>query len=140
MYNEGLNYGKLLDQTKLIELLRESADLGFSGAQYQLGTFYHNGEMGLEKKEEESMKAYKEAAKGGHILAQHNLGAAKYANGEYVATMRHWRLSASGEYRSSMGALIDCFEEGLLQHRVLSETLQTFYRSSEDRVQHIGYL
>lgn len=95
-----------------------------------LGTFYHNGEMGLEKNEEESMKAYKEAAKGGHILAQHNLGAAKYANGEYVATMRHWRLSASGEYRNSMGALIDCFEEGLLQHRVLSETLQTFYRSS----------
>ena len=34
LYNEGLNYGKLLDQTKLIDLLRESADLGFLGAQY----------------------------------------------------------------------------------------------------------
>ena len=74
--------------------------------------------MGLEKNEEESMKAYKEAAKGGHTLAQHNLGVAnaKYANGEYVAAMHHWRLSAPGGYRNSTGALIDCFEEGLLKH------------------------
>ena len=69
---------------------------------------------------EELMKAYKEAAKGGHTLAQHNLGVAKYANGEYVAAMRHWRLSAPGGYRNSTGALIDCFEEGLLQHGHLS--------------------
>ena len=66
--------------------------------------------MGLEKKEEESMKAYKEAAKGGHTLARHNLGVTKYANGKYVAAMRHWRLSAPGGYRNSTGALIDCFE------------------------------
>ena len=145
LYNKALNYGLLLDQTKRIDLLRESADLGFLGAQYQLRVFYHNGEMGLEKNEEEAMKAYKEAAKGGHILAQHNLGVAEYANGDYVAAMRYWRLSASGGYRNSMGALIDCFEEGLLQHVHLSETLQTFYRSSANmkskgRELHIGYL
>lgn len=146
LYNEGLNYGKLLDQTKLIDLLRESADLGFSGAQYQLGTFYHNGEMGLEKKEEESMKAYKEAAKGGHILAQHNLGAAKYANGEYVAAMRHWLLSASGGTGTP-------WELSLIASRKACSNIESSPRpcrpfivlasanmKSEDRVQHIGYL
>ena len=44
-----------------------------------------------------------------------------------------------------MGALIEYFEDGLLHHGDLSESLQTFYRSrgemkSGDRDQYIKYL
>ena len=65
--------------------------------------------------------------------------------GDGVAAMRHWRLSASGGSKASMGALIGCFEHGLLQHKDLAETLQVFYRAraemkSEDRDQYISYL
>jgi TPR repeat protein len=60
-YGHG-QYGLPVDQTKCIELLRQSAGFGFSGAQHQLGNFYNNGEMGLEQNEAEASKYYKEAA------------------------------------------------------------------------------
>ena len=143
-YGSGRN-GLPVDQAKCVELLRESADLGFPGAQYNLGTFYHQGKMGLEQNEEEARKYYKEAAEGGHMLSLHNLGCAKAGNGDPVAAMRHWRLSASGGHKTSMGALIVCFEYGLLHHADLTETLQALYLSrfemkSEGRDQHIAYL
>ena len=77
--------------------------------------------------------------------ARHNLGFMGDENGDHVAGMRHWRLSASGGYRISMEALIECFEDGFLYHEDLSETLQAFYRSrsemkSEDRDHWIKHL
>ena len=143
-YGSGRN-GLPVDQVKCVELLRESASLGFPGAQYNLGTFYHQGKMGLEQNEEEARKYYKEAAEGGHMLSLHNLGCAKGENGDPVAAMRHWRLSASGGHKTSMGALIVYFEYGWLHHADLTETLQALYLSrfemkSEGRDQHIAYL
>jgi hypothetical protein len=67
-------------------------------------------------------------------------------NGDPVAAMRHWRLSASGGYRKSMVALLTvCFEIGLLHHNDLAETVQAMYlaraeMTSEDRSQYIEHL
>ena len=134
-----------VDQAKCIELLSESADLGFPNAQYNLGAFYHNGDMGLEQDIEEAIKYYKEAADGGDIQARHILGCAEDESGDDVAAMRHWRLSASGGHRQSMEGLIECFEDGLLHHGDLAETLQAMHRArsemkSADREEYIAYL
>ena len=64
---------------------------------------------------------------------------------DVAAAMCHWRLSASGGLRPSMVSLIVCFENGVLHHADLAETLQFFFRSraemkSEDRDEYIKYL
>ena len=134
MLNMAMNYGNgdfgvPVDQARCIELLRESAVLGFLPAQCQLGDLHHYGEMGLEQNEEEARKYYEKAAEGGHIESRHNAGCVVYDNGDHVAAMRHWRQSASGGLKTSMGALIECFEDGFLHHADLAESLQTFYRA-----------
>ena len=140
------HYGLPVDQTKCIELLREAADgLGDPEAQYQLGDFHCFGKMGLEQNEEESLRYTKKAAECGHLLARHNLGCTENENGDIVAAMPHWRLSASGGNKKSMGALIGRFENGLLHHGDLAETLQAMYAAraemrSKDRDQYLAYL
>ena len=143
-YGEG-RLGLPVDQAKCIDLLRQSADLCCPAAHYQLGNFYDDGKMGLEQNEAEALKYWKKAAGGGHCFAQHNLGNAEYQNGEYSAAMRHWRLSASGGFKNSLNNVIFSFEEGLLHHGGLAETLQAFYCSraemkSVDRDRYIEHL
>ena len=137
--------GLPVDQAKCIDLLRQSAGLGFPAAQYQLGNYHDDGEMGLAQNKEEALKYWGKAAEGGDVHARHNLGCAEAASGDLAAAMRHWRLSAAGGSRKSMENLIVCFENGLLQHGDLAETLQVFYRAraemkSEDRDKFIAYL
>jgi TPR repeat protein len=138
-------HGVPVDQAKCIDLLRESADLGCPGARYQLGCFHDDGEMGLEQNEEKALKYYREAAEDGHVIAINNLASVEGRNGDPVAAMRHYRLSASGGLRVSMENLIEHFDDGLLHHGDLAETLRAFYvaraeMKSEDRDQYIKHL
>ena len=137
-------FGLSVDQRKCIELLRESASLGFPAAHYQLGAFYFCGHMGLEQNEEEALKYYQQAAESGDVAARHNLGGIEFRS-DNLAAMRHWRLAASGGFKKSMGALIEYFEDGLLRHGNLAETLQAFNNAraemkSKDRDQYIKHL
>jgi hypothetical protein len=150
MHNIAVEYGRgglglTVDQDKCIELLRESADLGYPMAHYTLGNFHHDGEMGFEQNEEKGFKYWEKAAEGGQIAAQHKVGYREVINDNFVVAIRHWRLSASGGLRLSMDNLIACFERGLLCHGDLAETLQVMYRSraelkSDNRDQYIEYL
>ena len=145
-----MHYGKgelglRMDQTKCIELMRQSADLGCPAAQYNLGCYYHFGEMGLEQNVEEALKYFTEAAEDGDLVARHNLGCVEEESGDHVAAMRHWRQSASGGFKKSMENLIVFFEHGDLRHGDLAEILQVFYRAraemkSEDRDKFIKHL
>ena len=139
--------GLSVDHAKCIDLLHQSAGLGYPPAHYQLGNFHDEGEMGLERNEEEALKHWEKAAEGGHLLARHNVGCTKYENDnqDCIAAMYHWRLSASGGLKLSMDNLIECFGVGVLHHGDLAETLQAFYRSREemksgDRVEYAKHL
>ena len=145
MENGNGGLGLPVDQAKCIELLHESAGLGFPSAQYHLGSFYRFGEMGLEQNEEEALKYLEEAAEGGHLCSRYHAGCAEKDNGNYVAAMRHFRLSASGGHRRSTEALIAAFAAGLLHHCDLAQSLRAFYcaraeMKSEDRDKFISYL
>ena len=150
MRNLAMYYGRgelglQVDQTKCIELLRQSADLGCPSAQCNLGNLHSTGKMGLEQNENEAVKYWEKAAGGGHILARRLLGCIEYRNGNHVAAMRHLRLSASGGCKKSMDGLIICFKKGLLRHGDLAETLQAMYLAraemkSKDRDEYIAYL
>jgi TPR repeat protein len=143
-YGRGMN-GVSVNRAKCIELLRQSAGLGYYPAQYNLGAFHKRGEMGLHQDDEEALKYFTEAAEGGDVESQYTLGCTAYENSDHVAAMRHWRLSASGGLRPSMNNLIVYFQDGLLRHGDLAETLQEMYRSraemkSEARDQYIKHL
>ena len=148
--NLAVNYrdggpGVPVDQAKCIDLLRQSAGLGCQDAQYQLGSYHNSGEMGLEQNKEEVMKYWKKAAEGGHVHARHNVGILNLREGDHVAAMRHLRLSASGGYQQSMCRLINRFDDGLLHHADLAETIQAYYLArdemkSEGRKQYIEHL
>jgi TPR repeat protein len=146
MYYSDGGMGLPVDQAKCVELLRQSADLCCTDAQFQLGMFYHNGMMGLQQNNDKGLKYNKKAAEGGHLLSRHRLGLQEQGNGDYVAAMRHLRLSASAGLKLSMDKLIDFFfMYGLLCHRDLAETLQAFYLAraemkSEDRDKFIAHL
>ena len=141
-------YGHLglrVDQAKCIDLLRKSADLGYATAHYQLGNFHKCGKMGLEQNEEEALKHWKKAAEGGENFAVHHLGFFDYENSDFVAAIRHWRLSSSAGYRFSMNGIMKCFENGVLLHADLAASLQAFYRAraemkSDERDEYIKHL
>ena len=81
-------YGQLglpVDQDKCIDLLRESAGLGHSGAQYQLGCCHPFGQIGLERNKAEAIKWREKAVEGGDVHARYNLGCADFANGDRAA-------------------------------------------------------
>ena len=150
LLNSAMDYcfGRLglpVDQAKCIDILRESAGLGCPDAQFNLGNFHDRGEMGLEQKEELTLKYWEEAARGGHLISRHKLGHKKLATGDFVAAMKHWRLSASGGYRDSVEPLIQSFECGVLKHGDLAKTLQDMYAAraemkSDGRDEFIAYL
>ena len=138
-------FGLSVDEAKCIDLLHKAADLGSEGAQFQLGNFYHYGRMGLEKNEERGLRYWEKAAENGDLIARHKLGTREGANGNELAAMRHLRLSASGGYKKSIEKLIICFEDGLLHHADLAETLQAMYFAkveirSDSRNQYIEHL
>ena len=145
MYYHDGDHGLPVDHAKCIELLRESADLGHPCALHELGIVYDAGTMGLDQNEEEAIKCWEKAAEGGQVLSRHNLGCMEGRNGDDVAALRHFRLSALGGLKASMDSLLARFEDGLLRHGDLGETLQAFYIAraemrSEDRDLYIEYL
>ena len=79
-----------------------------------------------------ALKYWKKAAEGGHVMARHNLGCIEYADGDFAAAIRHWRMSASGGSKRSMNNIILRFEDGLLHHKDLALTLRAFYCSSAE--------
>ena len=139
------NRGLSVDEAKCIALLSESASLGYPPAQFQLGNYYGTGAMGLERSTKEGLKYYEKAAEGGHLVARHNVGITAAINGDLIAAMRHWQLSASAGMRRSMNNLIVFFQDGFLRHGDLAESLQAIYCSraemrSEGRDQYITHL
>jgi len=124
-YGQG-DLGVSVDQAKCIDLLRQSVGLGCPGAHYQLASFHHTGEMGLEQNEEEASKYLEKATEGGHVPALYNLGCIENNSGNSTAAMRHWRLSASGGHKRSMDALISCFDHGLLVTATLPKACRPF--------------
>ena len=101
--------------------------------------------MGLAQNKKEAHTYYEKAAEGGHVKSWHNLGGIEFRSDNHLAAMRHFRLSASGGVKHSVGGLIACFEKGFLHHGDLAETLQAFYcasaeMKSEDRDEYIKHL
>ena len=96
LYERG-DYGLTPNLNKAIELWNKAAELGSSGAYYNLATAYHAGQ-GVEKDIEKAVHHYKLAAIGGHEQARHVLGAIEYSIGNMNIAMKHFMIAARSGY------------------------------------------
>mmetsp|Transcript_22663 Transcript_22663/g.65256 ORF Transcript_22663/g.65256 Transcript_22663/m.65256 type:complete len:351 (+) Transcript_22663:161-1213(+) len=113
-----------VDKAKSVELLRQAADLGSEGAHYRLGMLHQTGEMGVTINEAKAMSHYEEAAERGHVFSRHNLGVVAYGGDNKTLAMRHFRIAAAAGYGQSIDGLILCFEDAVMRHSDLAESLQ----------------
>jgi TPR repeat protein len=116
--------GLLQDQGKAIELWKQAAKLGSSGAHFQLGGIYDNG--GDSKK---AKFHYEAAAMAGHEVARYNLGCAEHDSGNVEQALKHWMIAASAGDHNAMFNLIKCFKMGYVSRDAVDSTL-TAYNTS----------
>jgi len=69
--------GREQSYTDAAHWFRKAAEQGHTGAQYNLGMMYLEGN-GVEQSDAEAVRWYKMASEQGHARAQYNLGAMYY--------------------------------------------------------------
>ncbi|WP_302566961.1 tetratricopeptide repeat protein [Culturomica massiliensis] len=82
IYNRGMEYYRNGDYAEALDLFRQAAEQGLSGAQNVIGVMYANGE-GVTQSYAEAARWYLKAAGQGNYKAEYNLGAL-YLDGEGV--------------------------------------------------------
>jgi hypothetical protein len=90
----------LQDKAEALRWFLKSAELGYTGAQYDLGSRYETGTGGVSKDEAEAVHWYRKAAEQGFAPAQLSLGM-QYLYGEGVA-----KDDAEAYFWISLAALI----------------------------------
>ena len=120
-------YGQLglqQDWARAMELWTQAADLGSSGAHFELGTQYDKG--GDMKK---AKFHYEAAAMAGHEVARYNLGCMEYHSGNVERAVKHWTIAASAGDYYAMHNLIKVIEVGRVSRDEINSTL-TAYNTS----------
>lgn len=120
LFTIGCNYyygenGKSIDYAQAIQWFNQSAELGYTSAQYNLGVCYKQGQ-GVAKNEVEAVRWYYKAAEQGHKGAQYNLGVC-YRHGQGVAkneaeAVKWYRMAAEQGHVAAQNNLGVCYEEG----------------------------
>src|SRR6266550_2162296 len=87
---------------KLLAEIRAGADKGDAKAQYELGSAFYSGTLGVTKDEVEAVKWFRKAAEQNYESAQFMLGAC-YGEGQgvttnYVEAVKWWRKAAEQNY------------------------------------------
>ena len=103
------SYYNKQDYEKAFEFCKNSAEQGYSPAQYNLGLMYAQG-IGIKQDYAEAVKWYIKAAKQGHAQSQYNLGL-MYSFGvvgvkQDLAEARKWYSKAAAQgHKEAQAAL-----------------------------------
>jgi hypothetical protein len=81
------------DYKSAFEYLSKAAELGDIAAHYTLSNLYRKG-AGVEKDKKNELYHLEAATIGGHPDARHNLGCAKWNNGEIDRAVKHFIIAA----------------------------------------------
>src|ERR1035438_399048 len=101
---------------KLLADVRAKAEKGDAQSQYELGSAFAKGSLGVAKDEAEAVKWYRKAAEQNHAQAQANLGIC-YAKGRGVAkgeaeAVKWYRKAADQNYAFAQNSLGGCYAKG----------------------------
>jgi TPR repeat protein len=102
---------------KLLAAIRTKAEKGDAQSQYEIGSTFHFGSLGVAMNGAEAVKWFRRAAEQNHAGAQNNLGAC-YENGRGVAkndteAVKWYRKAAEQSYAAAQFNLGACYGEGL---------------------------
>jgi TPR repeat protein len=122
-YCNGLG-GLQQDQTKGMELLTKSAELGCSKAHMNLSKHYHVG--GDMKKAKFHCEA---TAMLGCEVARYNSGCMEGTSGNMERAIKHWTIAASAGDFYAMHNLKAKFEGGLVSRETINSTLTDYNNS-----------
>ena len=105
-----------IDCARGVELLHRAAELGHSGAKYQLAVMYDRGVLGVRHNAERALRFYQESAEAGDVDAQFNLGLS-YRQSDIVAAdfglARFWLQKAADQgHIKAMGNLAILYMSG----------------------------
>ena len=143
-YKDG-SLGLPKDEGKFMEMALRASSLGIAEAHYELATVFLD-EAKFTPTDLSMARVYlKKAAKGGHILSHHKLGAIERVMGHEKRAVRHWRIAAAAGHKPSADFLVECFQDGLITKESLEESMRARYDASkafrsEERDQHFEYV
>jgi TPR repeat protein len=121
------------DYPTAVRLFRTLAELGYSGAQFQLGFLYRTGD-GVPQDYAEALKWFKMAANQGHASAQSNLGF-MYRDGEgvsqdYVQAHMWFNLASAASSQPSRSMIAE-YRDGVAQKMTPAQIAEAQKRARE---------
>ena len=123
--------GLAKDVPRAIELWTEAAELGSSGAHYQLGYMYHHG-IGVEEDQPRGMRHLQRAALKGNAMSRHCLGFVEFEEGNYELAVQHYMITAKMGYDVSLNAIKNMFTKGLATKAQYVEALRGYQDAVEE--------
>eukprot|EP00984_Skeletonema_dohrnii_P029953 scaffold20969_cov77-Skeletonema_dohrnii-CCMP3373.AAC.2 len=130
MLQMGIRRYEAGDYDDAFRYVNKAAELGDAGAHFLLTNFYHEGK-GVEKDVKKELYHLEQAAIGGHAKARYNLGCVEFNDDRMDRAMKHWIIAATLGYDSSLDALKDSCEDGL----VSKEDFAAALRAHQDTVE-----
>jgi len=113
------------DSAKAMELWKQAAELGSSGAHCKLGDVYYRQEGDMKK----AKFHFGAVAMAGHEPARYNIGIMDHNSGNPKRALKHWMIAASaGKYRS-MHNLLVAFKQGMVGTDAINATLTAYNNS-----------
>ena len=106
------------------EYWTKAAELGNTGAHYNLSILYYRGE-GVEKDEEKKVYHLEKAAIGGNPQARYSLGCGEEDNDNIERAVKHFVIAANLGYEKSMKAIWWHYSAGNITKEELEATLRT---------------
>jgi len=116
IYNMGCCYalrrhGLPQNQAKALELFHRAAELGYTGAYYNMGVAYDNG-LGVEMDRKKAIHCFELAAMGGDAMARGNLGCTEGNAGNNDRALRHWMIGVKNGDSNSLGYIKQMYKNG----------------------------
>jgi TPR repeat protein len=142
-------YRVMKQDDKARELNLKAADQGYADAQWRVGFYYQNGEIGLPKNETEAARYYKLAAAQGHPLGQAFLGGL-YLRGagglplNAVEAARLLKLAADQGLPIAQYSLGILYEKGVGVPRDLAQAASAYRKAADqgnaDAQNNLGFM
>ena len=109
-YSDGM-YGLPQDQSKALELWKQSAKLGNALSYYNIGNAYYFSD-GVERDEKKANNYCELAAMGRHVKARHNLGVYEFNAGNMDRALKHDMIATGSGYTRSLENIKQMYKDG----------------------------
>jgi molecular chaperone DnaK len=119
---------------KAVPLLKEAADKGHAGAQYELADCYYNGK-GVTQDYAKAAEWYKKAADQGNADARNTLGVCYYqgkgVKQDYSKAVECFQIAANQGYSSSVLNLGSCYHYGNGVQKDYTKALELYQKAAD---------